>query len=149
MRIICGPVSHGTKPFGTRQYPLSPPLTLLISSCKLIFLLVERVSSGKQLAVRGPFVYAMYCTDQFRQRRTKSLSPFSSSNLTSGRYRLIRKFRSVNPLKKSQNESSVTTDGQSASLSWCQAPIWGPRPDFYYCQTVAGLLMWDAMWGAL
>jgi hypothetical protein len=27
---------------------------------------------------------------------------------------------------------------QSASLSWFQAPIWGPRPDFYYCQTTAG-----------
>jgi hypothetical protein len=23
-------------------------------------------------------------------------------------------------------------------------PIWGPRPDFYYCQTFAGLLMWGA-----
>jgi hypothetical protein len=21
-----------------------------------------------------------------------------------------------------------------ASRSWCQAPIWDPRPDFYYCQ---------------
>jgi hypothetical protein len=28
-------------------------------------------------------------------------------------------------------------------LSWCQAPIWGPRPDFYF-QTVAGLLMCGA-----
>jgi hypothetical protein len=37
------------------------------------------------------------------------------------------------------------TDGQSASLSWCQAPIWGLWPDFYYCQTVAGLLMWGAL----
>jgi hypothetical protein len=44
-----------------------------------------------------------------------------------------------------QSQSYVTTDGQSASLSWCQAPIWGPRPDFYYCQTVAGLLMWGAL----
>jgi hypothetical protein len=34
----------------------------------------------------------------------------------------------------------ITTDGQSASLSWCQAPIWGLRPDIYYYQTVAGLL---------
>jgi hypothetical protein len=34
--------------------------------------------------------------------------------------------------------------GQSASLSWNKAPIWGLRPDFYYCQTVAGLLMWGA-----
>jgi hypothetical protein len=37
------------------------------------------------------------------------------------------------------------TYGQSASLSWCQAPIWGPRPDSYYCQTVAGLLMCGAL----
>jgi hypothetical protein len=55
-----------------------------------------------------------------------------------------------NPLKtvsesESESESYVTTDGQSASLSWCQAPIWGLRPDFYDCQTVAGLLMWGAL----
>jgi hypothetical protein len=37
------------------------------------------------------------------------------------------------------------TYGQSASLSWCQAPIQGLRPDFYYCQTVACLLMWSAL----
>jgi hypothetical protein len=37
------------------------------------------------------------------------------------------------------------TDGQSASLSWNKAPIWSLRPDFYYCQTVAGLLMWGAL----
>jgi hypothetical protein len=34
----------------------------------------------------------------------------------------------------------VTTDCQSASLSWCQAPIWGPRPHFYCCQLRAGPL---------
>jgi hypothetical protein len=45
----------------------------------------------------------------------------------------------------SQSQSYITTDGQSASLSWCQAPISGLRPDFYYCQTVAGLLMWGAL----
>jgi hypothetical protein len=38
-----------------------------------------------------------------------------------------------------------TTDGQSASLSWNKAPICGLWPDFYYCQTVAGLLMWGAL----
>jgi hypothetical protein len=31
--------------------------------------------------------------------------------------------------------------GQSVLVS---SPIWGPRPHFYYCQTVAGLLMWGA-----
>jgi hypothetical protein len=43
------------------------------------------------------------------------------------------------------SESYVTTDGQSASVSWNKAPIWGLRPDFHYCQTVAGLLMWGAV----
>jgi hypothetical protein len=43
------------------------------------------------------------------------------------------------------NQSYVTTDDQSASLVFVSSPIWGPRPDFYYCQTVAGLLMWGAL----
>jgi hypothetical protein len=30
--------------------------------------------------------------------------------------------------------SYVTTDGRPTCLSWCQAPIWGLQPDFYYCQ---------------
>jgi hypothetical protein len=46
---------------------------------------------------------------------------------------------------QAEPESHITTDGQSASLSWNKAPVWGLRPHFYYCQTVAGLLMWDAL----
>jgi hypothetical protein len=34
---------------------------------------------------------------------------------------------------------------QSASLAWNKAPIWGLRPDLYYCQTVAGLLVCGAL----
>jgi hypothetical protein len=48
-----------------------------------------------------------------------------------------------NPLAES--ESYITTDGQSASLSWNKAPTWGLRLDFYYCQTVMSLLMWGAL----
>jgi hypothetical protein len=44
-----------------------------------------------------------------------------------------------------QSQSYVTTDGQSASISWNKAPTWDVRPDLYYCMTVAGLLMWDAL----
>jgi hypothetical protein len=44
-----------------------------------------------------------------------------------------------------ESESSITTDGQSASLSWNKTPVWDLRPDFYYCQTIAGLLMWGAL----
>jgi hypothetical protein len=36
--------------------------------------------------------------------------------------------RLVAEIDKSQSQSYVTTDSQSASLSWCQAPIWDPRP---------------------
>jgi hypothetical protein len=45
----------------------------------------------------------------------------------------------------SQSQSYITTDGQSASLSWYQASIWGPRPYFRYCHIVADLLMWGAL----
>jgi hypothetical protein len=31
---------------------------------------------------------------------------------------------------QSQSQSCITTDTQSAGLSWCQAPIWDPRPIF-------------------
>jgi hypothetical protein len=44
-----------------------------------------------------------------------------------------------------QSQSYVTTDGQSARLSWNKAPVWGLRPDLYYCQAVAGLLMRSAL----
>jgi hypothetical protein len=33
----------------------------------------------------------------------------------------------------------------SVSPSWSKAPIWGLRPDLYYCWTVVGLLMWGAL----
>jgi hypothetical protein len=49
------------------------------------------------------------------------------------------------PWRLSQSQSYVMTDGQSTSLSWCQSPIWDLRPDLYFCQTVAGLLMWGAL----
>jgi hypothetical protein len=44
-----------------------------------------------------------------------------------------------------ESESYVTTDGQSASLSWNKALIWGLLPDLYFCQTVAGLLLWGVL----
>jgi hypothetical protein len=46
---------------------------------------------------------------------------------------------------QSQKQSYVTTDGQSPSLSWNKVPIWGLRPDLYYCLTVTGLLIWGAL----
>jgi hypothetical protein len=44
------------------------------------------------------------------------------------------------------SESYVTIDDQSACLFWNKALIWRLRPDFYYCQTVAGLLIGRLLW---
>jgi hypothetical protein len=49
------------------------------------------------------------------------------------------------PVLSIESESCVTTDGQSAGLSWNKAPIWSLRPYFYYCHIFAGLLMWGAL----
>jgi hypothetical protein len=57
----------------------------------------------------------------------------------------IRPRPRLHTLTESESESYVTTDGQSASLSWNKAPIRGLRPDFYYRRTAAGLLMWGAL----
>jgi hypothetical protein len=45
-------------------------------------------------------------------------------------------------LRHYQRQVMLRPTVQSASLSWNKAPTWGIRPDFYYRQTVAGLLMW-------
>jgi hypothetical protein len=42
------------------------------------------------------------------------------------------------------NESSLMLR-PTVSRPCNKAPIWGLRPDLYYCQTVAGLLMWGAL----
>jgi hypothetical protein len=50
-----------------------------------------------------------------------------------------------------ESESYVTTDGQSASLSWYKAPFRGLRPDFYFRTeygirlTVTFLIPWGAL----
>jgi hypothetical protein len=46
---------------------------------------------------------------------------------------------------ESESEFYVTTDSQSASLSCNKAPIGSPRPDLYYCHTVASVLTWSAL----
>jgi hypothetical protein len=43
------------------------------------------------------------------------------------------------------NANRVESYGPSASLSWNKAPIWGLRPDFYFCHRVAGLLILGAL----
>jgi hypothetical protein len=50
-------------------------------------------------------------------------------------------------MNESESESDVTTDGQSVSLYWNKAPIWGLRLDLdlYCCLTVAGFLTWGAL----
>jgi hypothetical protein len=50
----------------------------------------------------------------------------------------------VTNLPTSEVEVELMTDSQSASLSWCRAPIWSPWPDIF-CLTIASFLMWSAL----
>jgi hypothetical protein len=43
---------------------------------------------------------------------------------------------------ESESESYITTDDQSASLSWNKAPIWGLRPDIYLSLTITAMFLW-------
>jgi hypothetical protein len=82
------------------------------------------------------------CTTAYVRTHTKS------SNSSSGHIAVplaLRNSSEVNSESESETESYITTDSQSASLSWNKAPIWGLRPDFNYCLTVAGLLTWGVL----
>jgi hypothetical protein len=57
----------------------------------------------------------------------------------------LRRLTPTQSQSQSHSQSYVTTDGQSASLSWNKASVWGLRPEFHYCQTIAGLLIWGAL----
>jgi hypothetical protein len=51
----------------------------------------------------------------------------------------------IQHIQSKQSQSYDTTDGQSASLPWDKAPIWGLLPNFQYCQTIACLMIWGAL----
>jgi hypothetical protein len=44
------------------------------------------------------------------------------------------------PCQLAQSQIYVTTDGQSAGLSWCQAPIWGPKTKILLLSNSYGLV---------
>jgi hypothetical protein len=76
------------------------------------------------------------CDNSSQSGYCRGLAPFSFPCVN-----FLRTFE----LTATRIDSHVTTGGQSASLSWNKAPIWGLRSDFYYCQTVANLLIWDTL----
>jgi hypothetical protein len=51
-----------------------------------------------------------------------------SPEVTFGQFDLSISYHSLSFSRVCQ--SYIMTDAQSASLSWCQAPIWDPRPIF-------------------
>jgi hypothetical protein len=85
-------------------------------------------------------------------RKVVPYTQILSCLLNSCLFLLLRRHSTTNGLQliwtlepESASESYSTTDSQSASLSWNKGPIWGLGPDFYYCLTVACLLMWGPL----
>jgi hypothetical protein len=75
--------------------------------------------------------------------------PRNSLRLTASRMRLHKSTRLQTALPGNTmnfaNESEPESDGQSSILSCSKTAIWRLRPHFYYCQTVASLLIWVAL----
>jgi hypothetical protein len=69
---------------------------------------------------------------------------FGSESLETRDHILLSQIRDF-PFKKVQVRVMLRPTVQSASASWNKAPIWGLKPELYYCQTVAGLLMCGAL----
>jgi hypothetical protein len=92
-----------------------------------------------QSRARVPWDSWTYCTV------SDSRLPFSSPSTT--RRATVEVFdpASTRALWICQSQSYVTTDGQSAIVSWYEAPMWGLRPDIYFCQIIAGLLTCGAL----
>jgi hypothetical protein len=78
----------------------------------------------------------------------KSLSDTLSSSFDwtlHGNYSDFQLNSQSSRVESSRVESYVTTYNMPVVFSWNKAPVWGLRPDIYYCWTVVGLLMWGAL----
>jgi hypothetical protein len=63
------------------------------------------------------------------------LSPLTTLRATvEGSFTVLLIIPLHEPHRKHRSQSYIAVDGQSASLSWCQASVWGSWPDFYDCQ---------------
>jgi hypothetical protein len=69
--------------------------------------------------------------------------PFSSPPVT--RRTTVKIFESASTRGQVNVKVMLRPKVQSANLSWNKAPIWGLGADHYFCQTVAGFLMWGAL----
>jgi hypothetical protein len=75
---------------------------------------------------------------------SESRLPFSSPPTT--RRATVEVFEPVSTRNSTLSKSKLCHDRRSFGQSALEkAPIWSLRPDFYYCQTVAGLLMWSSL----
>jgi hypothetical protein len=77
----------------------------------------------------------------FRLQSLCNLGTKNSSGLTPPAYDWLVTAPEL-PLSESESESYITTDSQSASLSWNKAPIWGVRPHIYLSLTITALFLW-------
>jgi hypothetical protein len=79
--------------------------------------------------------YQQYSYDSYYQQPPLPMPPYSGVSPTV-------KYLSV------VSQSYITTDSQSASLSWCQAPIWVPRPIFILISLIIFRQLWVCLCGA-
>jgi hypothetical protein len=127
---IFWPLVYTIRNYNSLLHPQCPQSITVSISCFLATYLKQR----RSFSFRG-HAFAGWLTH----------SAIFSASLAEPNSRLTAHLELRNSTNYSESESHATTDGQPSSLSWNKEPFWGIRPDFYYCQTVAGLLMWEAL----
>jgi hypothetical protein len=144
-RCLVAASNGGGAPFS--GFPNCPRPQLPVSHFSQLKLSIKvnvtlRLAIYRQSVRLGTKPLCMYRTYEYNMLLTippcvPYTSPLSVQALQSGTYLKVK--------VKVKVKVMLRPTVQSASLSWNKAPIWGLRPDLYYCQTVAGLLMWGAL----
>jgi hypothetical protein len=122
------------------------PVKTLRNYATLICVCARMYEQTWSLVLRHSFTATMKHTN-----RTKNTILFTHSlpgyRTIAKVYRAPHRKKSAFIVKKathSQSHSYITTDSQSASPSWCQAPIWDPRPisfSFKFCLDGCGFVI--------
>jgi hypothetical protein len=100
-------------------------------------MVLSRLWVNKTLVWIGESVYWIVTTNNsYTLKITVTIAHITSHtesyNSSSGHTVVPLELRNSSEVNSdSESESYVTTESQSASLSWNKAPIWGLRPDIY------------------
>jgi hypothetical protein len=107
---------------------LSVSVRIELIACYRKYFLLQYIQVCQYMLCKADHAYLTYLMLQ------RQLSHLNGRKLTTDKFMPV-----IFSVSRNQIRSHVTTDGQSAPLTWNKAHIWGLRSDLCYCQTVCRL----------